>query len=153
MLEILPFSGRASAFRVLGCRVLGAKMGCKFSVAMQLEDLLHLSERFATECIRRAEYPGTFGATPTLKMVMFDPHELTYRRHYRRKTKSRPTMFRFILCSLLLKKYYPESFSAFEWPSHESAQLAVSIVAEQIGHPESISSDVYLWRKVRTNRR
>ena len=52
-------------------------MGCKLLVALRLEDLLHLGERFATECIRRAEYPDTFGATPTLKTVMFDPYELT----------------------------------------------------------------------------
>jgi hypothetical protein len=32
-----------SAFCALGVRVLGANMGCKLSVALRLEDLLHFS--------------------------------------------------------------------------------------------------------------
>ena len=60
-----------------GSRVLGANMGRKLLVALRLEDLLHLGERFAAECIRRAEHPGIFGETRTLKTVMFDPYELT----------------------------------------------------------------------------
>lgn len=60
---------------VLG--VIGANMRRKFLVALQLKVPLRFVERFASERPRRVEYPGTFGATPTLKTVMFDPHELT----------------------------------------------------------------------------
>jgi hypothetical protein len=38
-------------------------------------------------------------------------------------------------------------------PPDESAQLAVSIGAQETGYPESLGSDVYLWGKVCTNGR
>jgi hypothetical protein len=62
-------------------------MRCKLFVALQLEDLLHFTERIANEYIRRPEYPGTFGATPTLKMVMFDPYEFTQSCHLQAEDK------------------------------------------------------------------
>jgi len=61
----------------VGSRVLGAHMGCKLLVALQLKVLLRFIERFASGRARRVEDPGAFGATPAPKTVMFDPYELT----------------------------------------------------------------------------
>ena len=60
---------------------------------------------------------------------------------YRRKTKSWPTMFRFIC---FLSPYYPESFSAFKWPSRRIGATCCFDRAEQTRPPESLGAGVYL---------
>ena len=57
-------------------RVLGANMGCKLLVALQLKVPLRFIERFASGRARRVEDPGAFGATPTPKTLLFNPYQL-----------------------------------------------------------------------------
>jgi len=52
-------------------------MQCKLSVALQLEVAHHFVERCAGERARRFEPPATFGATETLKTLLFNPHQLS----------------------------------------------------------------------------
>jgi hypothetical protein len=70
---------------------------------------------------------------------------------YTRKTKTRLTMFRFIFIFFSLTIH--ESFSAFKWPSRRIGATCCFDRAEQIRHPESLGSDVYLCGKARINGR
>jgi hypothetical protein len=56
--------------------VLGANMGCKLFVALQLEVAHHFIERFAGGRTRGFEPPATFGATKTLKTLLLNPYQL-----------------------------------------------------------------------------
>jgi len=56
--------------------VVGANVGLKLPVALQLEVVHHFIERFARGRTRRLESPATFGATKTPKMFLIDPYQL-----------------------------------------------------------------------------
>lgn len=61
---------------VLGPWVVGANMQCELSVALQLNVPQHLIERIASGHARKVEDPRAFGATPTPKMLLFNPCQL-----------------------------------------------------------------------------
>jgi hypothetical protein len=67
--------------RALGFGVLGANMGGKLLVALLLEVPQHIIKRFASWRISSVEYPGAFGATPTMETAFVDPYELACRSH------------------------------------------------------------------------
>jgi hypothetical protein len=56
--------------------VLGANMGYKLFVALQLEVAHHFIERFAGGRTRGFEPPATFGATKTLQTLLLNPYQL-----------------------------------------------------------------------------
>ena len=56
--------------------VMGAKVGCKFPVALQFEVALHFIEGFADGHTGRFESPVTFGATKTPKTLLINPYQL-----------------------------------------------------------------------------
>jgi hypothetical protein len=56
--------------------VIGANMGCKLFVALELEVAHHFIERFAGGRTRGFEPPATFGATKTLKTLLLNPYQL-----------------------------------------------------------------------------
>jgi hypothetical protein len=56
--------------------VIGADMGCKLFVALQLEVAHHFIERCAGGCTRRFEPPATCGTTKTPKTLLLNPHQL-----------------------------------------------------------------------------
>ena len=56
--------------------VMGANMGGKLLVALQLEVAHHFIERCAGGCPRRPESPATFGATKTAKTFLLNPYQL-----------------------------------------------------------------------------
>jgi hypothetical protein len=60
---------------VCGSRVLGTDMRCELLVALLLVVLLHFVERFTGGCSRRIEHPCAFEASPTLKILFFDPYQ------------------------------------------------------------------------------
>jgi len=62
--------------RALGSWVIGANMGCKPFVALQLKVPHHFIERVAGGRARRLESPATFGATKTPKALLVDPYQL-----------------------------------------------------------------------------
>jgi hypothetical protein len=64
-----------------GSRVIGANMGGKFLVALQLKVPHHFIERVTRERSRSLKPPGAFGATKTMKTAFFDPDELASRSH------------------------------------------------------------------------
>lgn len=59
-----------------GSWVIGANMGRKLFVALQLEDAHHFVEGSAGERTRRLESPPAFGAPKTTEMRIFNPYEL-----------------------------------------------------------------------------
>jgi len=73
---------RRVPFRLLGLvlpnlfGVMGAKVGCKFPVALQFEVALHFIEGFADGHTGRFESPVTFGATKTPKTLLINPYQL-----------------------------------------------------------------------------
>jgi hypothetical protein len=62
---------------LLGSRVIGANMGCKLFIALQLEVAHHFIERCAGGRTRRFEPPATLGATKTPKTLFLNPYQLT----------------------------------------------------------------------------
>jgi hypothetical protein len=56
--------------------VIGANMGGKLFVALQLEVLHHFIERFTRGRSRRLKPPGAFRASKTVKAPFFDPYKL-----------------------------------------------------------------------------
>jgi hypothetical protein len=56
--------------------VIGANMGCKLFVALQLEVAHHFIERCADGPTGRFEAPATLGATKTPKTLLLNPHQL-----------------------------------------------------------------------------
>jgi hypothetical protein len=56
--------------------MIGANMGFKLFVALQLEVAHHFSERFAFRSTGRFEPPSTFGATKTPKTLPVNPYQL-----------------------------------------------------------------------------
>ena len=92
--------------------------------------------------IRRAEHPGTFGATQPRKRSCLIHTSLRSASIYTRMTKSRLTMFR----SIFFLFSYPESSSAFEWPSRRIGATCC-FGAEQTRYPKSLGSGVHLWEK------
>jgi hypothetical protein len=56
--------------------VIGANMGYKLFVALQLEVAHHFIERFAGGRTRGLEPPATFGATKTLKTLLLNPYQV-----------------------------------------------------------------------------
>ena len=74
-----PLLTLVGLFAVLASGVLGANMGCKRPVALQLMVPHHFIKGMARGRGRIAEHPRAFGAAPTRKMVLFDPNELAYR--------------------------------------------------------------------------
>jgi hypothetical protein len=56
--------------------VIGANMGCKRFVALQLEVAHHFIERCAGGRTRRSEPPATFRATKTPKTRLLNPYQL-----------------------------------------------------------------------------
>ena len=140
----------AQAFCVLGSGVLGANMGCKCLVALQLKVPHHFIKRFASGRARGVEDPGAFGAAPTT--AFFDPNELACCRHYRRTTKSRVRIF----CAIFLSAppYNMQHHSVhLSGPPQESAQRSVSIRHKANPAPRKCGSTVYLWEQARTNGR
>src|ERR1019366_8057215 len=71
--------GCAEAGRAGGCLnpfgVIGANMGCKLFVALQLEVAHHFVERCASGLTRGFEPPATFGTPKTPKTLWFNPHQ------------------------------------------------------------------------------
>jgi hypothetical protein len=63
------------AFGALDSRVIGANMGCKLFVALQLEVSHHFIERFTRGRGRRIKPPGAIRASKTAKTVFFDPYK------------------------------------------------------------------------------
>lgn len=63
------------AFCALDSRVIGANMGCKLFVALQLEVSHHFIERFTRGRGRRIKPPGAIRASKTAKTVFFDPYK------------------------------------------------------------------------------
>jgi len=63
-------------FRARGSRVIGAKMGCKLFVALQLEVPHHFIETFTRGHRRRIKPPGAFRASKTTKALFFDPYNI-----------------------------------------------------------------------------
>ena len=55
--------------------VIGANMGCKLFVALQLEVAHHFIEGCAGGRTGRSEPPATFGATKTPKMGLLNPYQ------------------------------------------------------------------------------
>lgn len=55
---------------------VGAIVGGKFFVTLQLEIAYHLAERCAGGHIGRLEPPAAFGATETVKTLLLDPYQL-----------------------------------------------------------------------------
>ena len=70
-----------SAYRADRSRVIGANMGGKLLVALELKVLHHFIERVTRGRSRRFKPPGAFGATKTMKTAFFDPDELASRSH------------------------------------------------------------------------
>jgi len=62
--------------RILAGRVIGANMGFKLFVALQLEVAHHFIERFAFRSTGRFEPPSTFGASKTPKTLQLNPYHL-----------------------------------------------------------------------------
>src|SRR5450755_4351594 len=60
---------------------IGADMGFKFFVALQLEVMHHFIERCAGGQARRFEPPSTFGATETSKAFLVNPYQLPAHGH------------------------------------------------------------------------
>ncbi|MGA7358818.1 MAG: hypothetical protein WBW70_08185, partial [Candidatus Sulfotelmatobacter sp.] len=60
----------------LGSWVIGANMGCKLFVALQLEVAHHFIERRADGRARGFEPPATFGATKTPETLLLNPYQL-----------------------------------------------------------------------------
>jgi hypothetical protein len=56
--------------------MIGANMGFKLFVALQLEIAYHFSERFAFRRTGRFEPPSTFGAAKTPKKLQLNPYQL-----------------------------------------------------------------------------
>jgi hypothetical protein len=56
--------------------VIGANMGCKLFVALQLEVPYHFIERFTRGRSRRIKPPGAFRTSKTEKTPFFDPYKL-----------------------------------------------------------------------------
>jgi hypothetical protein len=56
--------------------MIGANMGFKFFVALQLEVAHHFIERFSFRSTGGFEPPSTFGATKTPKKRELDPYQL-----------------------------------------------------------------------------
>jgi hypothetical protein len=77
--ERLNYSGS----RVHGSRVIGANMGCKGFVALQLEVPHHFIQRIAAGRTRSVEQPATFGATKTPKQFFVDPDKPAGRLSFR----------------------------------------------------------------------
>jgi len=50
-------------------------MRCKLFVALQGKVLHQFIVRFTSKRARRVEDPGAFGATPTRKMLLFNPYQ------------------------------------------------------------------------------
>jgi len=67
-------SGRVGRLNLLG--VIGANMGRKLLVALQLEVSRHFIERCAGQGFRRFEAPATFRTTKTPKTLLLNPHQL-----------------------------------------------------------------------------
>ena len=59
-----------------GSRVIGANMGYKLFIALQLEVAHHFIERLAGGRTRGLEPPATFGATKTLKTLFLNPYQV-----------------------------------------------------------------------------
>jgi hypothetical protein len=59
---------------LLVLREVGANMGCKLLVALQLEVAHHFIERCAGGGARRLEPPATFGATKAPKTLLLNPY-------------------------------------------------------------------------------
>jgi hypothetical protein len=57
--------------------VIGANMGCKLFVTLQLEVAHHVIERCAGGSISRFKTPATFGATKTPKKRLLNPYQLS----------------------------------------------------------------------------
>ena len=57
-------------------KAIGANMGGKLFLALQLEVAHHFIERCAGERTRRSEPPATYGATKTPKMLLLNPYQL-----------------------------------------------------------------------------
>src|SRR5271167_4422693 len=68
--------------------VVGANMGCKLSVALQLEGAHHFLERCARRRTRRLEPPPTFGATKSPKQLLLNPYQFPTHVGPRRCTPS-----------------------------------------------------------------
>jgi hypothetical protein len=66
------------AFCALDSRVIGANMGGKLFVALQLEVSHHFIERFTRGRGRRIKPPGAIRASKTAKTVFFDPYKLAW---------------------------------------------------------------------------
>jgi hypothetical protein len=64
-------------FVLLALGKIGANMGCKFLVALQLEVVHHFIERCALGRTRGFEPPATFGATKTAKTLLLNPYQLS----------------------------------------------------------------------------
>jgi hypothetical protein len=64
--------------------VIGANMGCKLFVALQLEVAHHFIERCAGGPTGRFEAPATLGATKTPKTLLLNPHQLPAHGRLRR---------------------------------------------------------------------
>jgi hypothetical protein len=56
--------------------VIGANMGCKLFVALQLEVPHHFIKRFTRGPGRRIKPPAAFRASKTVKAPFFDPYKL-----------------------------------------------------------------------------
>ncbi len=56
--------------------VIGANMGCKLFVALQLEVAHQFVEGFVDGSIRRFKPPAAFGATKTQKIRLLNPYQL-----------------------------------------------------------------------------
>ena len=66
---------RAGGYLIL-LGVIGANMGRKLFVALQLEVSHHFIERRAGQCFSRFEPPATFRTTKTPKTLLLNPHQL-----------------------------------------------------------------------------
>ena len=66
------------AFWASAFRVIGANMGSKRLVALQLKVLHHFIERLTRGWSGRFEPPGAFRASKTAKTVFFEPYELAW---------------------------------------------------------------------------
>jgi hypothetical protein len=56
--------------------VIGANMGCKLFVALQLEVPHHFIKGIASGRARGVEHPSAFGASKTAKTPFVDPYKL-----------------------------------------------------------------------------
>jgi hypothetical protein len=105
--------------------MLGANMGSKLVVALQLEVLHHFIKGIARGRAGGLEDPGACGATETSKTTFLDPYELAYRHHYSWKTKSWVRMFCAIFTLISLKSAAHSMHLC--GPCLKTAQLIVSI--------------------------